>query len=84
MIAGGVSAGSLTLTPSEGLGWTVSKANYLGYMSICSFAPFSTIMLFGMAGLGLILLLKLVKYLRRKSRNLETLAKVRIITSKIN
>jgi hypothetical protein len=68
MIAGGVTAGIMTLIPSEGLGWTVSKANYLGYMSICSFAPFSTSLLFGMAFLGSFLLLKRVKYLRRKSK----------------
>ena len=32
MIAGGVTAGIMTLTPPENFGWTVSNTNYLGYM----------------------------------------------------
>jgi hypothetical protein len=84
MIAGGISAGTMTLIPPDGLGWTVSKVNYLGYMSICSFAPFSSLMLFGMAFLGLILLLKLIKYLRRKIKQSEIIVKVKTLANKIS
>jgi len=84
MIAGGVSAGIMTLTPPEGFGWTVSNANYLGYMSICSFAPFSSLLLFGMAAIGSLLLMKLIKYLRRKSKTSEIYLKFKTITNKIN
>lgn len=84
MIAGGISAGSLTLIPPEGFGWTVSKANHLGYMSICPFAPFSTFLLFGMALLGFILLWKLIKYLRRKSKKSEIYVKVKTVVDKIS
>lgn len=69
MIAGGISAGIMTLTPPDAFGYTVSKENYLGYMSTCSFVPFSSIILFGMAFIGSILLWKLIKYLKRKSKS---------------
>jgi hypothetical protein len=68
MIAGGISAGIMTLIPPDAFGYTVSKKNYLGYTSTCSFVPFSTIILFGMAIVSSILLWKLIKYLRRKSK----------------
>lgn len=60
LLSGGLSAGILTLIPSE-----ASKANYLGYYSICAFTPFSTIILFTMAIVGIILLVKLMKYYKR-------------------
>ena len=84
MIAGGVIAGIMTLTPPEGFGWTVSSTNYLGYMSICSFAPFSSLLLFGMALLGFVLLLKIIKYLRRKTKKSEIYVKLKTLTNKIN
>jgi hypothetical protein len=84
MIAGGVFAGIMTLTPPEGFGWTVSKDNYLGYMSICSFAPFSSLMLFAMATIGVFLLVKLLKYLRRKTKKSEVYIKLKTLVSKIN
>lgn len=83
MIAGGVSAGIMTLTPPEEFGWTVSKTNYLGYMSICSFTPFSSILLFGMAVIGSILLMKLIKRVRRKSKTSEIYLKFKALTNKI-
>ncbi|NHJ22861.1 MAG: hypothetical protein EAX91_18100 [Candidatus Lokiarchaeota archaeon] len=83
MIAGGISAGTLTLLPPDGFGWTVSKVNYLGYKSICAFVPFSSLMLFGMAFLGFFLLLKLIKYLRRKTKQSERYVEVKTLTNKI-
>lgn len=68
LIAGGISAGIMTLAPPDAFGYTVSKKNYLGYMSTCSFVPFSTIILFGMTFVGSILLWKLIKYLRKRSK----------------
>jgi hypothetical protein len=56
-------AGILTILPAE-----ASKASYLGYYSTCSFAPFSTIILFSLAFIGFILLMKLRKYFVTKSR----------------
>ncbi|MFX0076522.1 MAG: hypothetical protein ACFE96_13855 [Candidatus Hermodarchaeota archaeon] len=84
MIAGGITAGTLTLLPPDGFGWTVSKANYLGYMSICAFAPFSSLLLFGMAVLGYVLLLKLIKYIRRKTKQSEIYVKVKTLANKIS
>jgi hypothetical protein len=62
-------AGTWTLIPAEAFGWEVSKASYLGYYSTCTFAPFSTIILFSLAFIGFILLIKLQKYLSRKTKN---------------
>ena len=84
MIAGGVIAGIMTLTPPEGFGWTVSKNNYLDYMSICSFAPFSSLLLFGMASIAVFLLIKLLKYLRRKTKKSEIYFKLKALVNKIN
>ena len=61
LIIGGISAGIMTLIPDE-----ASKLCYLGYYAHCSFTPFSTLILFAMASVGTILLLKLIKYFRRK------------------
>ncbi|MFX1480228.1 MAG: hypothetical protein ACFFCI_19115 [Promethearchaeota archaeon] len=83
MIAGGITAGTMTLLPPEDFGWTVSKMNYLGYRSICAFAPFSTIMLFGMAFIGLILLIKFIKYIRRKAKNSKAYTKLKILINKV-
>ena len=83
MMAGGISAGTMTLLPPEDFGWTVSNTNYLGYKSICAFAPFSTLMLFLMALLGFVLLVKFVKYLRRKLKNSEIYVKLKSLTNKI-
>ncbi|MDX1797699.1 MAG: hypothetical protein R3255_03530, partial [Candidatus Lokiarchaeia archaeon] len=50
-----------TLIPDD-----ASKLCYLGYYAHCSFAPFSTLILFAMAIVGTILLTKFIKYSRRK------------------
>ncbi|MFX0032842.1 MAG: hypothetical protein ACFE8E_05015 [Candidatus Hodarchaeota archaeon] len=64
LIAGGISSGIITLLPDE-----ASKPCYLGYYAHCSFTPFSTIILFAMAIIGLILLIKLIKRFKRKAQN---------------
>ena len=66
LLSGGLSAGILTLIPHE-----ASKANYLGYYSLCSFVPFSTMILFTMAIVGAILLVKLVKYYKRAIKRVK-------------
>ena len=61
MIIGGAISGAMTLLPDK-----ASKPCYLGYYAHCSFTPFSTIILFSMAIVGIILLIFLIRYLRRK------------------
>lgn len=61
LIIGGIGAGIVTLLPDD-----ASKKCHLGYYAHCSFTPFSTLILFVMAIFGIILLLKLTKYLRKK------------------
>ena len=41
----------VTLIPLE----TASKTSYLGYKALCSFSPFSTLILLGLVGLHLFL-----------------------------
>jgi len=60
---GTASASIITILPAE-----ASKVNHLGYYSTCSFAPYSTIILFSLAILGFILLIKFVKRLVRQSK----------------
>jgi hypothetical protein len=68
LIAGGLSTGIMTLMPDE-----ASKPCYLGYYAHCSFTPYSTLILFAMAIIGIILLLKLIKYVKRQYKKfLET------------
>jgi len=64
LIAGGLSAGILTMIPDE-----ASKPCYLGYYAHCSFTPYSTLILFAMAIIGTILLIKLVKYFKHQYKN---------------
>ncbi|MFW9879828.1 MAG: hypothetical protein ACFFG0_42685 [Candidatus Thorarchaeota archaeon] len=74
-------AGVWALIPAEAFGWEVSKASYLGYYSTCTFAPFSTIILFALSFIGFILLMKLRKYLVRKSKNSVVYLKYKNLTS---
>jgi hypothetical protein len=83
MVAGGITAGIWTLIPAEAFGWTVSKISYLGYASTCSFTPFSSLMLFGMALLGFFALIKLIKYVRRISKASRIVQKSKLLMSKI-
>jgi len=66
LIAGGLSAGIMTLIPNN-----ASKPCYLGYYALCSFAPFSTLILFTMTIVGTFLLINLVKYFKRMSKRVE-------------
>jgi hypothetical protein len=61
LVFGGIVPGILTLLPDE-----ASKPCYLGYYAHCSFTPFSTLILFGIALVGVVLLVKLIKYFKRK------------------
>jgi hypothetical protein len=61
LVFGGLVPGILTLIPDE-----ASKPCYLGYYAHCSFTPFSTLILFGMALVGLVLLVKLIKYYKKE------------------
>ena len=63
LIMGGISSGIMTLIPDQ-----ASKPCYLGYYAHCSFTPFSTLILFAMTVIGTILLIKLIKYLKRKHK----------------
>ena len=63
LVFGGIPMGIWTLLPDE-----AKKPCYLGYYAHCSFTPFSTIILFGMTILGIILLMKLKNYLKSKYR----------------
>lgn len=58
MVIGGIGSGIWTLLPTELVGWGAITPNYLGYVSHCSFAPFSSLMLFLMAAVGLVLIYK--------------------------
>ncbi|MFX1500579.1 MAG: hypothetical protein ACFFDH_06385 [Promethearchaeota archaeon] len=79
LIVGGIIAGIMTLIPDE-----ASKPCYLGYYAHCSFTPYSTLILFAMAIVGTILLLKLIKYTRRQYNKLiETRRNIRSMPLKI-
>ena len=73
LILGGIIPGIITLIPDE-----ASKPCYLGYYAHCSFTPYSTLILCVMAIIGIILLLKLIKYIRRKhNKVIETNTKLK-------
>ena len=80
---GSATAGVFTVLPAEFFGWEVSKPSALGYYSVCSFAPFSTLILFGMSVVGFLLLAKLVKYLRRKTKNSKLYLRYKIPTQQV-
>lgn len=61
MIIGGLSAGIMTLIPDE-----ASKPSYLGYYAHCSFTPYSTLILFAITLIGLFLMIKLIKLVKKK------------------
>lgn len=75
LVFGGIVPGIMTLLPDE-----ASKPCYLGYYAHCSFTPFSTIILFGMALIGSVLLVKLIKYFKRKVNEfVKTNSKIAIL-----
>lgn len=57
LIASGISMGIITMMPDE-----ASKSCFLGYYAHCSFTPFSTLILFTLAIIGLILLIRLINH----------------------
>ena len=61
MIIGGAISGAMTLMPAE-----ASKPCYLGYYALCSFTPYSSIILFSIAFAGAILMIVLIRYLKKK------------------
>ena len=61
---GSLAAGILTLIPAD-----ASKANHLGYYSVCSFTPFSTIILAVISIAGFILFIKMGHFLKTKYQN---------------
>ena len=69
MVVGGIFAGIWTLIPTEWLGWGANKECPLGYVAHCSFTPYSTLILFGMAATGLFLLYKSIKLIIRKIKS---------------
>ena len=64
LLISGVVTGILTLIPDE-----ASKPCYLGYYAHCSFTPYSTLILFGMAAVGVILLIFLIRSLKKQYKN---------------
>ena len=76
---GSLTAAIFTILPPDGLGWTVSKPNYLGYYSVCSFAPFSTLILVGMALIGFFLLIKFGSVIKRKYVSFKNLIRMKMI-----
>ena len=53
-IVGGTVAGIWTLIPTNLLPWGASQMNLIGYISHCSFAPISSLLLFGFALFGVL------------------------------
>ena len=61
LLISGVVTGILTLLPDE-----ASIPCYLGYYAHCSFTPYSTLILFGMAAVGATLLIFLIRSLKKQ------------------
>ncbi|MFX1326599.1 MAG: hypothetical protein ACFE91_00450 [Promethearchaeota archaeon] len=61
LVISGIVFSIMTIIPDE-----ASKPCYLGYYAHCSFTPYSTIILLVMALIGTFLLIKLIKYFKRK------------------
>ena len=61
MIIGGAISGAMTLLPAE-----ANKPCYLGYYALCSFTPYSSIILFSIAFTGVILMIVLKRFLKKK------------------
>ncbi len=69
MFIGGIVTGIWTMIPTTLLGgFGASKSCYLGYIAHCSFTPLSTIILFAMALVSLLLLIKFGKFVKGKYR----------------
>ncbi len=67
MIAGNLVAGIYSILPSAVVGWGATEPSYLGYVSHCSFAPWSTIISVAIAAVGIFLFVKLIKYFKKRN-----------------
>lgn len=75
LLIGGIWASIITIIPDE-----ASKPCYLGYYAHCSFTPYSTLIGIAITLIGTLLLLKLIKYFRRKyNKAIETKPFLRIL-----
>ena len=59
LIVGSYAAAVWTVVPTELLEWGATKMNLIGYVSHCSFAPISTLTLFGTGSIGVLIAYKL-------------------------
>jgi len=60
-IVGSLAAGIWTLIPTELLPWGSVNPNLMGYVSHCSFAPASSLMLLAVSCIGILLSYKITK-----------------------
>jgi hypothetical protein len=67
LILGNLFSAIITILPAEIVGFGSTKMNILGYVAHCSFAPWSTIISLVFVGLGIFLLIRLIKYLKLKN-----------------
>jgi hypothetical protein len=58
LVLEGLVTGIWTFIPTALLPWGASGKNYLGYVSHCSFAPISTILLFGLTAIGIVMIIR--------------------------
>ncbi len=61
LIIDGLLTGVWTMLPTALLPWGASKSNLIGYISHCSFAPVSTLLLLGVSVAGILLLIRIKK-----------------------
>ncbi|MFX1374323.1 MAG: hypothetical protein ACFFA0_00785 [Promethearchaeota archaeon] len=75
LIIGGLVSGIMTIIPDE-----ASKPCYLGYFAHCSFTPFSTLILLAIAIFGSVLMVKFIKFLRKKiKKTAENTPKLKVL-----
>ena len=58
-MVGAFAAAIWTAIPTEMLQWGANKVNLIGYVSHCSYAPISTLILFSVAAVGVVISLRL-------------------------
>ena len=64
MIIGNLFSVVITMLPSNAVGFGSQKLSILGYVAHCSFTPWSTLISLALTGLGVIFLIRLIKYLK--------------------
>ncbi len=65
LILGNLFSAIITILPAEIVGFGSTKTCILGYVAHCSFTPWSTIISLGFVALGVFLLIRLIKYLKK-------------------